>query len=72
MSEPAAVVDYYMVIPLADTAGDVLGAAQVFVATGATEEDAIAKVAAIVTHAALFTAQVVPTFPPPPVTGPHA
>lgn len=61
--------DYYMVVPLEATQ-DVYAAAQVFVATGATEEDAVAKVAQIVTDAALFTAQVVPTFPPPPKKAP--
>lgn len=65
--------DYYMVIGLAKTAdADVHNAAQVWVALGATEEDAVAKVAAIVTDAALFTAQVVPTFPPPPRVEPKA
>jgi hypothetical protein len=55
-----------MVIGLRDAGEvDVLGAAQVFVATGTSEEEAVAKVAAIDPEAKLFTAQVVPTFPPP-------
>lgn len=44
---------------------DVFGAAQVFVATGANEEEAVAKVAELDPDAKLFTAQVVPTFSPP-------
>jgi hypothetical protein len=59
------VSDYYMVIGLQHMAEDVASAAQVFVATGNSEEEAVAKVAAIDSEAELFTAQVVPTFPPP-------
>jgi hypothetical protein len=67
MSPTTPTVDYYMVIPLRDSPAEagVMLAHQVFVATGATEEDAVAKVAKIDSGAKLFTAQVVPTFPPP-------
>jgi hypothetical protein len=53
-----------MVIGLRPTTEEVSGAAQVFVATGNSEEEAVTKVAAIDTEATLFTAQVVPTFLP--------
>ena len=51
-----------MVIGLRDAAPGVYGAAQVWVATGTSEEDAVAKVAPHDPAAKLFTAQVVPTF----------
>jgi hypothetical protein len=68
MPQPPAGQDYYMVIGLDNTGlGDagVMGAVQVFVATGSSEEEAVAKVAKVVPHAVLFTAQVTPTFSPP-------
>lgn len=54
-----------MVIGLGHATTDVQGAAQVFVATGSSEEAAVAKVAPLVPDALLFTAQVVPTFDRP-------
>lgn len=63
---PLPTGDYYMVIGVGDTSDQtVFGAAQVWVATGTSEEDAVAKVAKFDPKARLFTAQVVPTFPPP-------
>jgi hypothetical protein len=60
------VSDYFMVIGVQPTESeDVQGAAQVFVATGNNEEEAVAKVAVLDPDAELFIAQVVPTFPPP-------
>jgi hypothetical protein len=63
--QPPAGQDYYLVIGLADSAPGVYGAAQVWVATGRSEEEAVAKVAPLAPEAVLFTATVTPTFPPP-------
>jgi hypothetical protein len=62
--QQATATDYYLVIGLMDSGG-VMGATQVFIATGATEEDAITKVAPLIPQATKYVAQVMPTFDPP-------
>jgi len=66
--------DFFMVIGVYSAGVDVSSAPQVFVAQADTEEEAVAKVAAVLNNPeepietpkpVLYTAQVVPTFPPP-------
>lgn len=78
MPQPPAGQDYFLVIGLADTASGIFGAAQVFVVTGANEEEAVAKLHAFLKAAQdasppelraplpkSYLAQVAPTFDPP-------
>ena len=65
MPQPPAGQDYYLVVGLHNNQSGVYGAASLFVATGTSEENAVAKVAPLCPDATIFTALVTPTFARP-------